>query len=114
MTDEDYKREIESLKAERRRTEQDHQKTVEDRVGSLEDLASKIYLQNERQQIVLNQIKEQQDEFCVAINGTNEEPQKGLKVRVDRLEEQSKTTSWLSKTTLGAVIAAVVAWFFTK
>lgn len=114
MSEAEYKKQLDELKSERRKEEQANHKALEERVTNLEDLASKIYLQNERQSLILNQIADKQNSINVSLNGTEEEPEKGLKVRVDRLEEKARRASWLSTTAFGALIAAIVAWLFSN
>lgn len=55
----------------------------------------------------IKEIKSDIHDIKTTLNGTPSSPDKGLKVRVDRLEQTSKLTTWITKTAIGGAIAAM-------
>lgn len=60
-------------------------------------------------------MEEKLNDIVLTINGPKGEPEKGVVVRMDRLEQSEKRRSVLSKTAVGAACAAlagmIVSWF---
>ena len=59
----------------------------------------------------LKLIKDQLKVITHLLQG-NGDPSKGIIVRLDRIEQQSKRWSWLLKATAGAAIVLIVKAFF--
>lgn len=56
------------------------------------------------------QMARQIDEIHTRVVGPPNEPEKGLVVRVDRLEQSAKKAGWFATTALGSVIVAAIGW----
>lgn len=62
-------------------------------------------------------IEEKLDEICLLLTGDGN-PHRGIIVRLDRLEQSNSRWAWVPRSVLTAIIAALVAalmaWMFTR
>ncbi len=54
-------------------------------------------------------LKKAVNHIQVTLNGTPEAPEKGLKVRMDRIEQTETSRTWFGRTVVGASVVALVA-----
>lgn len=62
------------------------------------------------------EIQKSVEETKIILNGPPSEPEKGLKVRVDRLEQSQSRRDWWNKTIVGALLASIATsiWMWFK
>lgn len=60
----------------------------------------------------LKRIERDVADIRVTLHGDNGSP--GLRIRVDRLEQRAKFTSWLAGTAFGSVLTAAGVWLWHK
>lgn len=91
---------------------QEHIKRLEDENHALKtELRRKDDLRWEKVERGLAQIsglRSAVDSLTTAINGTEAEPAKGFKVRVDRLEQTEKDRSWFNRVVTVSVVGLVI------
>ncbi len=62
----------------------------------------------------VNEVLESQRRIEVAVEGTDENPQAGLRMKVDRLEQSELRRNWISGVAVTAAIGAAVTAVWAK
>ncbi len=98
-------REIEKLKHDRRTEEEQRWSELFSRIRVIENNQQTTIATNQSQTRILESVNK-------TINGTDESPDKGLKIRVDRLETAYETQKYVLRLVLGTTLTAFVLWMW--
>lgn len=81
--------EVHRLKEDRRKQDEERWQKVQEHMSLIPSMSKKL------------------EALDISINGCDEEPEKGIKVRLDRLEQTEKRRDWWITSALGASISAI-------
>ncbi len=99
------RREIEKLKHDRRAEEEGRWSELFRRIRVIEENQQTTIYTNQSQTKILESVDK-------TINGTAESPERGLKIRVDRLESAYETQKYVLRLVLGTTITAFILWMW--
>ena len=93
--------EVERLKSEQSRKDDERWDLVKEQYSKCEQNWREVHSK-------LNQVHKEVAEINVTVNGTAEAPEKGLKIRLDRIEQKEKSRSWFNRAVGGTLLTLVL------